>query len=1130
MAKVQFTKEQQEVIDFTGNNLLVSAAAGSGKTTVMIERVAKLIATSNVSIKDFLIISFTKASASDMKNKLISKLMNDEPTPFILEQIEDIATSDVSNLHSFCARFLKLYFYEVGLDPTFVVLDQTEVDALKQKALSKLFSDKAEKMDMDFFALVDIFSKSRQDTGLKNAILKLYDFMQSVVDAKAFIKSKIESLYDTNLDNNSGANLINSHLKAERVRLEKKLSEAIAICSKAEQVKLASYLQELDTRVKNISLKDGFLSNAKRLGELERMPNFPKAEEDFIELYDSMKDLKEEILNRIKNLKEYALVGELEDIPINLTVTKKRIESLLELCDEFETIFKALKKEKGGLDFNDLESYTLLALENQTILSEVKSKYKYVLVDEYQDINGVQEEIIRRLSSENNRFMVGDVKQSIYRFRLCDPEIFLDKYALYDKNQGGKLIRLNANFRSKKAILDFVNAIFDRSMTEDFGGVDYKNQARLISGSDSQVDDVPRVKLLFSNSQKQEKLPSEQKIYSVKEDDIKQSVLEINGHAEGLMIASEIANLVAHAKIKDSGTGRLRKVKFSDITILTSSRTPFLNEITKVLAKKGIPVSTDIEGDCLEDEYVYGLKSFLEALSCYKDDYSLFSCLYSKVFAFTTEELAQIKIATKDQDFFYKSISKAVNSDSLDIKTKAKLKEFMSLYEELRQKASFLQAKDIVNKVIESKDILAKISFEEDSEKRMQKLKTFINSLSDLSIYDYLSDTALASVKCQPAFASGSVKVMTIHKSKGLEFGVVFLVGTNRGFNFKTIYNELSISKDLGVSIDYYNTLERYKTATLARSATKLIETRKLLEEQQRLLYVALTRATDYLFVVGSGDYEKIKTEVPTSPTCFMDFMGMFFKRTNIDNLNYNVDVTDANALVDCDQDDEPRQVIFTQKDEQKVDTFKQILNKTYKYHESVNVPLKTAVTALASENIEGQSIFVYDKEASASNARKGTIYHLIMQNINLLENSENAVIKQLDNMLENGILTKEDISEVDIVQIAKILSNEQFNSLIKNAKQILREKEFYTLVPASFYNKDAFKEDQIVVQGIVDLCLIYDDGLVIIDYKTGNLKNAETLSKYNKQLELYAEAMQKSFGLPVKAKYIASLYSGELI
>lgn len=1133
MAKgLSFTPEQQEVIDYRGGDLLVSAAAGSGKTTVMIQRVCDLIVKNKVPINKFLIISFTKASATDMKNKLIKKLSSLEPTPFILEQMDDILTSDVSNLHSFCARLLKSYFYEVSLDPSFIVLDDSEVEICKEKALIKLFNQKSECGNKAFYDLIDIFSKSRKDTGLKNAILKLYNFLCSITDRENWFKNNIERLYNKDLTKNTAAKLLNSHMMAERSRCEEKIKNMIDRCLNLGQTKLVAYLQSLESMVMLIRYDSGFYENAKRLALKERLPNIPKAEEGMEELTEEVKSLKEEIVSRFDKLKEYSCLDEIDNIKEHLLVTKERIENLYNLTLEFEEIFTQLKREKGGLDFNDLEQYSLKVLSNEIIHEEIKNKYDYVLVDEYQDINGVQEELLRLLSRGDNRFMVGDVKQSIYRFRLCDPEIFLNKYNLYqDEQNPGKLILLNANFRSKSGVLDFVNAIFDKTMTQEFGGVDYKGEARLKAGSDTQKDESKRVGLLFADTGRLDlKTEEEIKLYSVKEDYENNQSLEKQGLAEGLMVAEKIADLIAHEKIKDSETGKMRKIRFSDITILTLSRTAFLNKLTQTLESKGIPVSTDIEDDCFDDEYIYGLRCFIETIACFKVDYSLFSCMYSKVFGFTADELAQIKLAGGGNDFYYQNVESAVNNNLLDSSIQQKLEKFLKTIYEYRQKAQFMSVKDIVKQIVDKQKVKVRMSFEVDSQRRLQKLNRFCSSLGEQNVFDYLSDTALASVSCEPVQTGTAVNVMTIHKSKGLEFGVVFVVGANRGFNFKSLYSDVLISKDYGVCIDYYDCEKRYKSPTIAKQAIKLVETRKMLEEEQRLLYVALTRATDYLYIVGSGSYEKIKKEMPISPTCFMDFMGdLFINPNKYNELNYDVTIADAADLIDALEETNERQVLISDYDDEGIKNIKSVFDKDYRYKESIIIPMKSAVTALVQDDIEKKNFDYFNIDDNTSSLEKGTIQHKVMQWLTLKEETAFDVNLKIKELKELGIITEEELSQIMIDGIVKLLNNKNFRILIESSEKILKEREFYLNYSADNIVKQANKQDQVVIQGIVDLCLITKEGLVIIDYKTGNL-NSYKIDKYSKQLNIYAEAMSRSFESPVVGKYIASLNTGELI
>lgn len=1123
MGKINWTDAQKSIIEKRNCNLLVSAGAGSGKTTVMIERIANLILDKEhpTPISKFLIISFTKASAADMKNKLIKKLSEMEPTPYILEQLDDVLTSDVSNLHSFCARLLKSYFYEVGLDPTFVVLDEVETDVLKQKALSKLFEEKTQSADKSFYELIDIFAKKRSDEGLKNVILKIHNFMCSIDEKDEWFEQTINTLYETDIKNNVGAKIILSHMKAERRRMLEEIARAKEECRKFEADNLVSYLDALESKVLLIREDQGLIENAKRLSCVERLPNIPKVDKSLEWLKDKTSLLKDSVNKRIDKIKEYAVVDDIDNIETNLQKTQKYVFELYKLEKEFVEIFDALKKERGGLDFNDLEENTLKVLSNPVMLDEIKNKYNYIMVDEYQDINSVQEKILSLLSKDNNRFMVGDVKQSIYRFRLCDPQIFLDKYNLYQDNESaGTLIKLNENFRSKKTILDFANAIFEETMTKDFGGVDYLHDAMLVAGSDAQKDDKVRAEILIADTDGFEKRKeNEFKVYSVKDDD-QSAFLEKRGRAEGLLIANKILEI--HRNEKVSENGKERKIKFSDITILVPSRTTYLDKIIETLRAKDIPVATDVEGDCFEDDYVFGLKSFLEVLSCEKVDLSLFGLLKSKVFDFSANELAEICEEKNNKNFFYQNVEDAWGKRNLSEKTMQKLDYFFETIKIYREKAKFLPAKELIKQLIRQQCLMAKISFDSDGDKTKQKLSRFLATLANKSVFEFVNDNSLSSIKCDPVYAQDAVKVMTIHKSKGLEFKVVFVAMASKEFNLESVKNNVLISKDLGIAMDFYDSDLRYKSSTIAKQAVRLLESRKMLEEEQRLFYVALTRATDFLYVVASTSYEKIPEKMPASPMCFMDFCGHLVKDGGkYDNLKYSVQVVDALSLISNDISKEYKQVVLS--DQEIDEDCCNILDKPYKFEKDVSVPMKVAVTGILNKELEKQNFVKFENNfENQSSAEEGTLYHLVLANLDISKGGEKEISNQIDEMIHKGIVSEDEAKTIVVSYLSKLLSNKDFVNLISGATAIYKEKEFFSL-------QNMTESSQSVMQGIVDLLIVKNNKLIVVDYKTGNITENK-LERYKEQLSLYADAMQRCFDLPVENKCIADIFNGKII
>jgi len=503
------TEEQKQVLLEKDKNILVSAAAGSGKTTVMIERIVRTIINDKVPIENFLIITFTKASAEDMKNKLIGRLQAENPTPFILSQIDSVPVSDVSNLHSFCARLLKSYFYVVGLDPTFVVIDDIEQNKLKNKALDKLFDIEAKQGNVKFFKLVDILSSNRKDEKLREQILKLYNFSKSIYGFESWFNENIRESFTHDLNKNKCAEIIKKYAKniiyLFKTEIES-LKTDINNDSKDEddKKKLIEYLDSIDTQLSMLNVTS-FEALAESVKNLPKFKTIPKVSDISLDYQIKCKELKTDIKSRIDTIYESIFTSDddtIENIKYSLDETRDNVLILYELFEKFEKYYNDFKKEQGVLDFNDLEEYAIKVLEDADTRESIKNKYRFIFVDEYQDINSCQEKIISLISSSNNRFMVGDIKQSIYGFRLCDPEIFLSKYNAYKLGEKDSTsISLNKNFRSHADILEFVNIIFDETMTKTFGGVDYKTDARLVPGKILEIkENKPRASILYMNT------------------------------------------------------------------------------------------------------------------------------------------------------------------------------------------------------------------------------------------------------------------------------------------------------------------------------------------------------------------------------------------------------------------------------------------------------------------------------------------------------------------------------------------------------------------------------------------------------------------------------------------------------
>lgn len=1124
--KNRFTPEQQEVINDRGNNLLVSAAAGSGKTTVMIERIKDLIVNQNVPIENFLVVTFTKASSIDMKARLVSKLSSETPTPFLIEQIDNINTADVSNLHSFCARLLKSYFYEAGLDPTFVVLSDDEAQNLREKALNILFEQEFDAGNQEFFTLLDVLQKNRSDKDLRSYILKLHEFFNVIFNKEQWFSNCIKSLYNTNLNKNKACNIINGYVCARIEKLLQQVQENIYVYNDLGIRDFVIYLQDMQTELSKIKQRNGFVKNSQNIFAMPSFSTPPKVEEAFAERKAQLDAFRTTINNEIKNFKANYISDNEQTLIDELQTAQKLATTLYNSAIKFGNIYAQFKHEKGGLDYNDLEQFTLKVLENPEILQTLKQKYKYIFVDEYQDINAVQEKIISLLSGDNNRFMVGDIKQSIYRFRLCDPDIFLEKYNSYKTATNSKSIDLSKNFRSNKHILNFVNTIFNYRMTKDFGGIDYAQTAQLIAGATFEEEQPVTLCYLdtskLSENGKYAGNVEIDKVYSVKNHTQTEELENLKSKAEATYIAQEILDLVANKTIYDAKQGIKRSIRFKDIAVLIPARNEFLDNLLEIFANNGIPASTDASEDVLTDQYVKSVYNYLKLIYNYKQDIELFSVMYSPLSDFTLNELAELRIFEPDCRFFYQCIDNCSVNTQISAKLSKKVQLFVEKLKKYRKIAGYKTVRQLVNQILADYSLQNVILTEPDGHQRLNLLNKFIESLPDSNIYEYFAEGSLATINAEKTSDANAVQIVTIHKSKGLEYPVAFVANVGRQFNMQSLHTSMLISKDLGLGIDYYSQEERYKNVTLAKEAVKLTETRKTIEEQQRLLYVALTRAINKLYVVGCQNLNNLKKGFPERQSSFADwFDSLVYTYLNGNDLpNVNVQTYDALTLVESEQEKSDNIVVFGSAEQELQSMVEQSINYQYPNTIQTITPQKMSVTQIASGYHESEEVYIrYNPQTQSSSIQKGNAYHKLMQYIDFSCTTEQLLNNNITELLNTGKLTQQELELINQNSILKLLNNTQFKEVISNGI-IYREKEFFMNIDPT---------DVLIVQGIVDLAVVTENGTIIIDYKTGDFSSKQNLAKYTKQIDLYSTAIEKSFGIKVVKRAIVGIEQGEI-
>ncbi len=1115
---LNYTDEQKQAIGTPDKNILVSASAGSGKTTIMIERVLKLmLGEPKVPISNFLVVTFTKASAADMKKKLVDKLLSIESKDeFVLNQIESVDTSDITNLHSFCSKLVSVYFYKAQIDASFKVLDEVDATLLKNKAIEKLFNEKEKTGDLEYFMLFDMFQKKRNLTQLKEIIFRIDSFINSILNGEAWLRDKVNEMHNVNLDKNECANLINNYV-CSRICEDSSLAEEFANrCLKVGCDKYYNHFIDISEKLKVINKSKSYITNAKNIFELS-LGKRPTVKDEFKFLSSEAKIVNDTIKHNLENYRENYCSDDLDVLTDGLKFGKQVLTNLLNIVAEFDEIYSKAKKEVNGLDFNDLEKYALMILSDEVTLNAVREKYKYVFVDEYQDINEVQEKIISLLSGKNNRFMVGDIKQSIYRFRFCDSDIFLNTYKNYQNGNDNNLaIKLNCNFRSDKKILKFVDLVFSGIMTEKFGGIDYKNDSCFVP-NEKNVDLPGSVNLCYIDTEKTKSEPElNEGIYSVKNhiqsdtDEIKASV------AEAVYVAGKIAELTS--------IDNPNRIEYKDIAILVQSRNTAVSKFLDTLSVLGIPVSSDEKSDLLSKPYIDEIISFVKFCVNHNDDFLCYKILKSHMFNFSDNELSEIrKIDMKVR--FYECLKNCENIK--DESLKLKLLNFNNKMEKFYELSKLIKIKDFIRQILDDFDLKQIWLSNANGKQIITEIDDFVRVIPDVYAVEFVTGYENFSLEIQNEIDDKCVKCMSIHASKGIEFNTVFLINTAKKFSMKSLFSDLLLSKQFGMGVNYFDTNNRVKYDSVVRSAISITEKRKLVEESQRLLYVALTRAKEKLFVVCSKNKSALQSKFPARPNSFINWFEwiIFNELQNVHNDIINFETFKLSDL-EFNGKKEKRELLLStelEKDIQK--------DFEYQYKTQVNIPLKNSVSKIIEQKeslkFDENTLDEFDDEFENferitndeilnSSAKRGTCYHKIFEKLDLKNVQE---IKNKLRIIIDENLAEDEKELVNVNNIIQILDLPFFKN-INNDDIILKEREFYAKMPAKIISSDAGIDDSFILQGVVDLVIIRNNELIILDYKTGKI-NPGKLEKYNFQINLYADAISRAFNLPVQKKYL---------
>ena len=1190
MANVKWTEEQQQAINEKGANILVAAAAGSGKTAVLVERIINKVINEKIDIDRILVVTFTSAAASEIRERILEaiyKKLEENPEDTNLQkQINLINKANISTIHSFCLDVIRNNFYELDISSNFRVADTTEIELMKYEVLDELFEEKYLSNDKDFEDLINIYTGYRGDEGLQNLVLNIYKFIQSSPFPEKWLNDKVNLFKNTNQDfaQTIWGKTILENIEEELTEGIMQLQNILKDMKKIDELsKFTKIIQEdiynLEDILRYTNSWDNTLTKINNL-VWQKWPTDKKITIDLKEQAKEVRNKVKEIINKsIKKKIAYDSIQANEDInEMDVTLTK-----LKNLLVEFMFKFASKKKEKNVVDFNDIEHFALKILigengEATELAKKYREKFQEIAIDEYQDSNLVQEQILTSISKGNNIFMVGDVKQSIYKFRQARPELFLEKYKNYNLKQEisgnslGLKIQLFKNFRSRENILNITNLVFQNIMSEKVGEIEYNEKEYLNYSAgykepEENTDYAGKTELhIIDLKEKEEIFINDEEIdEKIEVEKIENSVLEAK------FVAKKINELLnSNYMVFDKEQG-YRKITPKDIIILLRATTNIAPIYEKELADLNLPVFSDSSSQYLDTMEIQIIVSILKIINNPIQDIPLVTVLRSPIFAFTDNDLISIRLTDKSCSF-YESMIKArlVVNEQLN----SKIDNVIYYLEKWKQEEKYLPLDELIWQIYIDTNLINIVGLMPNGAIRQANLKmlfekakqfenaSFKGLFNFINFIDRLKNNNgdLSSAKLIGE-NENVIRIMSIHKSKGLEFPVVFLCGTGKSFNMRDLNEDILLHQDMGIGPKLIDFERRIEYDTLAKEAIKLKIKLETLSEEQRILYVALTRAKEKLIITGiSKDLEKdfkqkrellqiynenmniIDYKLVKKYKTYLDWLELVYlknenKITDIATL-YTYTKTDLEKELNNKEQEKlnniKEKIFENTKDLKDTENIKEILNWKYRYKKSSEIPTKTAVTRLQAEEdkkIELTEIPKFmGKEKKITPAEKGTLMHLCIQRLNEKQTYTKETIKQMiQSLVLKEIITTTEADAINIDTLYKYTKSALWNDLSK-AKEIHKEQPFYINIPAKEIYENIETDENILVQGIIDLYYISEDNkLILIDYKTDYVKKPEELiNKYKTQLSIYKKALENFLNRRVDETYIFSTNWGQ--
>ncbi len=1168
MRLMKWTTDQQKAIDARKGTLLVSAAAGSGKTAVLVERVIRRICDSEnpCGVENLLIVTFTKAAAAQMKEKIhaaIGKQIALNPSDKRLRRQQlMLPCANICTIDSFCIGLVRENFHVLGISPDFSLLDEGKLAVLRSQAVSSVADSLYKEQNENFMKLTELISDTRDDNKLISAILKLYSLSQAYPFPELWLKSLADEFNNPSEIEESpwGKTIINHAIQFV----------CSCIADAEHCISLLADEPELEAKYRPVFEDDlvvlnnllDKISNEKWDGITEAFSSLP-----FVKManaprgYESpAKDIcKNTRYNYRKQAVEFAekhFISEEEhkkDIEYLAPVINELISAVIRFGEEFTK----LKMQENGADFSDTLHLALKLLvepvdggyEKTPLALSLAENYAEILVDEYQDVNEAQDMIFSALSKdENNLFMVGDVKQSIYRFRQAMPEIFLarrDGLSEYEDGNYPARVTLGKNFRSRKGVTDIVNFIFSSLMSRDAGGLDYDEKEHLEAAASYPESNGAETEICLIETEK-----------------------ENFRTAQAKYVADYIEKAMSDGTtFTDSGVQR--KAKYKDFCVLLRSVKRSAKEFADEFTARGIPFSCETEENFLASPEIMFLTSLLKIIDNPVDDIPLTAVMLSPVFGFTPDDLALMRIANKKTSVYHCVVNSAENGNE-------KAASFLEKIKDMRLVACTVSAGELVRRLIEETGYGAIVGAMKDSSKRRANLNSFIDlanryeSTGRKGVSGFLRhlDSVAKSGNDIRSSSSDSenadcVKIMTIHKSKGLEFPVCFLGATEKLYGNLSTADDLLISPTGGIGLKTSNGKAKFDSLTRIAAVLEIKKAER--SEELRILYVALTRPKEKLVILASGkDWNKglskiaanIRKEKLIDPFKVIGFssysdclLSALIRHPDAHALR-NAAAADSSIVLDCDiplktqivkwngeETETFSDIPDAKPDENTVKKISERLSYVYPYSSLDGVIAKRIASKSDDEEIGGE-YFASRKPSfvgkdNLTPAQRGTATHRFMQYADYEKAGKN-VADELDRLVTEGMLTEAEASVVDKKAIAEFFSGSLAKRIL-SAEKVYKEYAFTACIPLREMEpeipENEAENESIVIEGVVDCAFIENGSLIIVDFKTDRANSGEELAeKYKDQLGIYCRCLSEVLDIPVKEAIIYSFRLGKSI